>query len=300
MKKILLLVSCFAVFAIQLFSQTKNGKDLFHSRNANNKPETDLFRHPSVVNTINTNSIVYDTVRAIDELNDSQAADAYPWLSPDALHLYYLNSTSGNQIMFSERILSTAPFSTPVPFSMPVSVVSIWLSNDELDFYASDGGNLYYGHRSSSAIPFSTFSTITLNGITTSFLSGPSLDQSQNELFLYVVGAQTEIAQFTRTGPGAFDLVSIIPMPVNYEASPGQLSKDGLSYYMPLKYLGAASRLYEYKRTSLSDPFTLTSFNPVEGITDTVTYKTQPTVSDDGAYLVFVSSQTNSWLENGV
>lgn len=298
MKKILPLFLFLQLLVVALSGQNPDmngwsGGDKFESPSGLN-----LLRHSTMLNTANSNSLIYDTVRTIDELNDPTAADAYPWLSPDALHLYYVNSAAGNQIMFSQRLTTTAPFSSPVPVSLPVSILSIWLSDDELDYYGSDGGALYYGHRTSTSLPFSSFSIITLNGFTTSFFSGPSLDQSQNELYLYVVGVQNEIIQLTRSGPTSFDLVRILPMPMNYIASPGQLSKDGLSFFMPLKHSGQPSKLYEYTRSSLTDSFTLSSFNLVQGIADTVTWKTQPTVSDNASYLVFAASQTNSWPEN--
>ena len=284
MKKILPLFLFLQLLVVALSGQNPDmngwsGGDKFESPSALN-----LLRHSTMLNTANSNSLIYDTVRTIDELNDPTAADAYPWLSPDALHLYYVNSAAGNQIMFSQRLTTTAPFSSPVPVSLPVSILSIWLSDDELDYYGSGGGALYYGHRTSTSLPFSSFSIITLNGFTTSFFSGPSLDQSQNELYLYVVGVQNEIIQLTRSGPTSFDLVRILPMPMNYIASPGQLSKDGLSFFMPLKHSGQPSKLYEYTRTSLTDSFTLSSFNLVQGIADTVTWKTQPTVSDNASY----------------
>lgn len=298
MKKILLLFLFFQILVVVVVAQNRDANGWSGDDKLETPSALNLLRHSTMLNTANSNSLIYDTVRTISELNDPNAADAYPWLSPDALHLYYVNSTAGNQIMFSQRLTTTAPFSAPVPVSLPVSILSIWLSEDELDYYGADGSALYYGHRTSTSLPFTSFSIITLNGFTTSFFSGPSLDQSQNELYLYVVGAQTLIAQLTRTGPTAFDLVRILPMPANFLASPGQLSKDGLSFFMPLKHSGQPSRLYEYTRASLTDSFTLSSFNLVQGIADTVTWKTQPTVSDNASYLVFAASQTNSWVQN--
>ncbi len=298
MKKILPLFLFLQMLFVVVFAQNRDANGWSGGEKLETSSTLNLLRHSTMLNTANSNSLIYDTVRTIDELNDSAAADAYPWLSPDALHLYYVNSASGNQIMFSQRLTTTAPFSSPVPVSLPVAILSIWLSDDELDYYGADGSALYYGHRTSTSLPFTSFSIITLNGFTTTFFSGPSLDQSQNELYLYVVGVQNEIIQLTRSGPTSFDLVRILPMPLNYIASPGQLSKDGLSYFMPAKYIGQPSKLYEYTRASLTDSFTLSSFNLVQGIEDTVTWKTQPTVSDNASYMVFVASQTNSWPQN--
>ena len=298
MKKILPLFLFLQMLFVVVFAQNRDANGWSGGEKLETSSTLNLLRHSTMLNTANSNSLIYDTVRTIDELNDSTAADAYPWLSPDALHLYYVNSASGNQIMFSQRLTTTAPFSSPVPVSLPVAILSIWLSDDELDYYGADGSALYYGHRTSTSLPFTSFSIITLNGFTTTFFSGPSLDQSQNELYLYVVGVQNEIIQLTRSGPTSFDLVRILPMPLNYIASPGQLSKDGLSYFMPAKYIGQPSKLYEYTRASLTDSFTLSSFNLVQGIEDTVTWKTQPTVSDNASYMVFVASQTNSWPQN--
>ncbi|MBK6444209.1 MAG: T9SS type A sorting domain-containing protein [Bacteroidetes bacterium] len=297
MKKLLLL-SCLS-FSMSICAQSLDGNGQ-HRSNDNVEPSAfETLRNANMLNTISWNSVVYDTLRPLDELNDNLAADAYPWLSPDALRLYFTyGGGSSNQIMQSERITTSNYFSGPVPVTLPVSILSIWLSNDELDFYGSDGNDLFYGHRNSSASAFTSFSTITLNGFSTSFFSGPSLDQTQNELYLYLVGTTNVIAQMTRTGATSFDLVRFLPFPPNTTPSPGQLSKDGLSYFVPARTGVASSSLYEFTRASLTDSFTVNNFNPVQGIPSSTNWKTQPTVSDNGTFLVFTASQTNSWMEN--
>ena len=134
MKKLLLL-SCLS-FSMSICAQSLDGNGQ-HRSNDNVEPSAfETLRNANMLNTISWNSVVYDTLRPLDELNDNLAADAYPWLSPDALRLYFTyGGGSSNQIMQTERITTSNYFSGPVPVTLPVSILSIWLSNDELDFY---------------------------------------------------------------------------------------------------------------------------------------------------------------------
>jgi hypothetical protein len=88
-------------------------------------------------------SLPFDSVRALIELNSTDSADAYPWISPDGLRLYFTKGDGVNDDIFvSTRNDLSEAFSAPLPLDidfMATRNISCWLSNDELEIYFTTG-----------------------------------------------------------------------------------------------------------------------------------------------------------------
>ncbi|HTX88756.1 MAG TPA: T9SS type A sorting domain-containing protein [Bacteroidales bacterium] len=245
----------------------------------------------------------YDSVRPLSEINDTANADAYPWISPDGLRLYYTHGSSfTHELMFTQRANVNSYFDTAQAFSIGnVSYpISIWLSADELDAYLSDGDGLYYAHRSSASSPFDPATPISLSGISLSFIAGPSLNPSQDELFIYWNNdwGSEGIVEFSRISASKFNYTRTLILPTGYSPGPGQLSKDGLTYFLSANDTTGNPALYQLTRATLADSFSVETFLQIKGINDTVMINGLPSMSDSLKWVVFIRAVKNNWLAN--
>jgi hypothetical protein len=244
-------------------------------------------------------SYKYDSVRAMAELNDPLSADAYPWISEDGLRLYYMSGGNKNQLMFTQRAGTDSYFDDPTQVTVPdTNCFSYWLSTDELDLYSSDGSNLFYSHRDSVSQPFNEHVSISLSGTSWSFISGPSLNKAQDELFLY--SAEIGITEFSRTSLYSFAYTGTLSAPAGYYFTPGQLSKDDLTFFIGASWNSLYNRtfLYQMTRDSSSGSFDPETFRLIQGINDSSVWNDQPTMSDNLQWVVFVRSDDVFWENN--
>jgi hypothetical protein len=239
-----------------------------------------------------------DSVRNITEINTYMAADAYPWISPDGLRLYFVSGADSNRLMFTERTSNNNYFSPKTPvlgISPPSNGSSYWLSNNELDLYTLDGSILTYRSRPNVSAPFGASTIISLLGIALNFIHGQSLDSTQNELYLYQ--NQHGIQVFNRTSPTTFTYKYTLPFDSVFisDIHPGQLSKDGLTYLFSSGFNIGYDRLYKMTRTSLTDSFKISTLREVQGINDINSYNSQPSMANDTNCIAFVRAQFDLW-----
>ena len=179
--------------------------------------------------------LAYDTVRALTEINASNQADAYPWISPDGLRLYYTNGTPSNHLMYTSRVSPYSLFTTPVTVTVNLTgATSYWLSHDELDVYICTSNSLFYAQRTTVSSSFNVpVQIILVGGPDSTSIKGASLNANQNELFVYMSFSSGTpcIAQFSRSSATSFSFTKKISLPTGYAASPGQISKDGLTLF---------------------------------------------------------------------
>ena len=242
----------------------------------------------------------YSNVRALTEINDPLTADAYPWISPDGLRLYYTSGVNNNQLMFTQRPNATSNFVTPtlIPIST-ASLSSCWLSNNELDAYVCTVSSLYFTHRNSVSSTFNTPVTISLTGAPSySTIKGASLNNLQDVLFVTLFSTSTIIAEFARTSSTSFAYVRTLSLPPGYEPRIGQLSKDELTYFVGTKYNSFDPLLCQLTRTSASVAFDANSFQQIQGINDLNFSNNQPSMSDNLEWVAFVRNDTNLWAAN--
>jgi hypothetical protein len=242
----------------------------------------------------------YDTVRPLAEINNPTNADAYPWISPDGLRLYYTSGANADGLMFTQRANTSSYFDSPtlVPISIS-SPSSYWLSSDELDVYICTFNELFYAHRNTVSSSFNTPVLINLTGIPSSSIKGASLNTAQNVLFVCVFSTPSKIVEFARTSSTSFNYVRTLPVPSGYIAHPGQLSKDELTFFFSASYNVGNDLLYQLTRTSPTDSFTISTFQQIQGINDTsMLVNGQPSMSDGLNWVAFMRCGTMNWTAN--
>src|SRR5688572_25117245 len=91
---------------------------------------------------------LYDSIRAITELNTSNA-DAYPWISSDGLRIYYTSTlTTGQGLVTASRNSLSAPFGPASYLGGNFSTaISCWLTPDELTIFYTNGSSLFRATR---------------------------------------------------------------------------------------------------------------------------------------------------------
>lgn len=249
----------------------------------------------------NKSEMSWDTIRALTEIN-TEFADAYPYISPDGLRLYFsqgqtsdLYYVSRNSIyeLFSNKEL--------LSYNFPYGSFSCWLTNDELEiFYTSFlGGSIDYSTRSSISDPFSDPVSINLIGIIEDFISGPSLTPDKQELYLFnSTGNSTYILKFIESGSLTYTLLDTLDIPSGLNPGPGQLSKDGLKFFVNLCNDSDTAKLYQFSRNDLNSTFD----NPtvLDNNINNPDYfrQIQPSISADENILVWVRNNNGEWDGN--
>ncbi|MCF6132952.1 T9SS type A sorting domain-containing protein [Flavobacterium wongokense] len=251
----------------------------------------------------------FENQRALTELNTNNMAEAYPWISPDGLRLYFTQGLSNTATLkFTSRPNVLSNFATPVAVGInyPVGfdwIRSGWLSPDELDIYISAVGEdvVYYSHRSSASGTFTSLTPLTLNGAPSmTFSSGAFLDSTLNNLYLFanLTAGGRGLLKFTRTSTTAFNYVGILESTSPYTIQPGQFSKDDLTFVFAANYASNDFRLSQLARTSTGTDFALTTFSELQGVNNLRPINSQPTVSNNMEWIVFVKNTTGLWDDN--
>lgn len=248
----------------------------------------------------------YDNVRALSELNTSNSGEAYPWISPDGLHLYFTQGISiYTSLYYTSRANVSGNFSTatllPITFPDGTSIISCWLSSDELDIYVSTRSGLFYAHRTSQSLPFGAASLISLNGSPAfSFCSGASLNAAQNTLYAYVNmdTAGQGILKFTRSSATSFVYAGILQSLTPYKILAGQLSKDDLAFMFSAEYAATDSKIAQLTRTATTTDFSLDSFSILQGVNNARPINIQPSATTNQEWIAFVKNTTGDWSDN--
>ena len=88
-------------------------------------------------------SLPFDSVRPLIEFNSPDTAEAYPWISPDGLRLYFTKGTGENdEIVISTRNSQYNAFGPIYPLKIDFNAdkkFSCWLTDDELELYFTTG-----------------------------------------------------------------------------------------------------------------------------------------------------------------
>jgi len=193
-------------------------------------------------------------------------------------------------------------FGTPEPLNInndTIDNISCWLTNDELEIFfivreevINTTTSLYYASRENINTPFSAPVKVELNGAVAGFLSAPSLTQDKTQLYLFNADESyhTNILIFENISPTVYNLKDTLSVPPNYFPGQGQLSKDGLKYYVSLQLtMPSYDQLYYFTRSSLEDEFD--SLIHLSGeINDTLLINSQPTITSDENIIVFIRS----------
>lgn len=241
----------------------------------------------------------WESPRLLDNLNNQGAAEAYPYLSADGLRLYFSRQTDeGLNLYTASRTSIYDAFSNRQSLSpnLPDGAFSGWLSNDERELYYTDGHMLHYAFRNSLAENFSAPADLTLLGMELDFISGPSLTPDKQELYIYHHDTEKQILRFRKTGVMEYTFVEQLPIPEGWNPGPGQLSKNGLSFYFSMT-AQARDRLFKYSRPALGASWE--KLEALDGIfCDTDISPAQPSVSLDEQIVACTSTAEDSWENN--
>lgn len=185
---------------------TQKGNDLYISSSQNEQANNDLY----ITSRTNTDG-AFGNVRPLDEINDPETSDSYPWLSNDGLRLYFTKQR-GSEITFyfAERKSLSDKFSKPtkLDFTLPKisNNMSCFLSADELEIFALTGDKIYHAARENF---FSKFSAPLEIGQSNDngYMSGITMTQDNAELFVFnsIGFRNTQILRFVNTEAGKGD-----------------------------------------------------------------------------------------------
>jgi Secretion system C-terminal sorting domain len=299
-----MLILCLSISSFSQNSKVNGSKNLL---DANGFPKSHEKQSIDVTDFVSRNTeaidLGYNDTRSLTELNSSITGEGYPWISSDGLRLYYLSGEGAEQNMlyYTERANVDSPFQAPILAPITVTApLSIWLSENELDAYVTtfngNIGKLLYYHRNSTLEPFNTFEEILLNGISLGFISAASLNAAQNELLLFSADYGTII--FTRTSANSFDYVEPLLSTSNLNATPGQISKDDLTYFLGIKNLASATLINQLERSNTSYSFSLSDLIEISSLNSPTGYNIQPSMSSNLEWVVFVRNAANTWQGN--
>ena len=259
-------------------------------------------------------SLEFDSIRALTELNTSQAGEGYPWISNDGLRIYYTSGMSGTdfRILYSQRNSTDDFFSDPIPLSINISSVgsiSQWLSEDELHIYfftrdsnGPQSKTLFHATRDNISDEFNEPIKVDLLGGIEGIINNPSLTRDFNQLFIFNTPSSDEmpgIKILERTGENEYTLVDNIEVPSGYESGQGQISKDGLRFILGLKSeTEIFKNLYIIERESETDTFDDFYLIDNDLINSSDLTSIQPSISKNDHYFVFVRNNANMWTRN--
>jgi len=168
-------------------SITSDKKTMVFVRSTQNSwKDNDLY-----IATRSDTSLPFDSARALTEINSTDSADAYPWISPDGLRLYFTKGDGINDDLFvSTRNNLSETFSAPLLLDIDFVAsrnISCWLSNDELELYfttGQSGDSVMYSVRQNPSDMFPA--PVAVPSLSRyGFVSGISI--AGDELYLYKV-----------------------------------------------------------------------------------------------------------------
>jgi hypothetical protein len=153
----------------------------------------------------------FANIRPLDELNESELSDSYPWLSNDGLRIYFTKQ-KGNEITFhtAERKSLNEKFSAAKKIEIALPKISnnlsCFLSSDEREIFVLAGDKIYQAKRDNL---FSKFTTPVEIGQSNDngYMSGVTMTQDNAEMFVFnsVGFRNTQILHFVNTEVGKGD-----------------------------------------------------------------------------------------------
>ena len=234
--------------------------------------------------------------RNLKEVNMEGSTDAYPWLSRDGLRLFWTQTIDGmDQIVQAERPNLETPFGPPSLMGLNLEKaenMSVWLSEDELiavHTVREEGEvDLYFSERKNKKEEFSTAAAIlSLEGVADlEFISGPSLTQDLEELYIYHSGANNKQILRFKLGafPGLYQFEEVLIEGDDIE--PGRLSHDGLRFVCN----SADRKMIIFERSSLSEEWVEQASIPLPSDFSQVAFSDQE--------MVMVYSHDRFWESN--
>jgi hypothetical protein len=185
---------------------TQKGNDLYISTKEDEQANNDLY-----ITSRESEDAAFGSVRPLDEINDPEMSDSYPWLSNDGLRIYFTKQ-KGSEITFysAKRESLDEKFAKPrkLDFTPPKisNNMSCFLSTDELEIFALSGDKIYHATRENAFGKFSAPIEIGQSS-DNGYMSGITMTQDNAELFVFnsVGFRNTQILRFVNTEAGKGD-----------------------------------------------------------------------------------------------
>lgn len=249
------------------------------------------------------NSVLqFDSIRSIDEINDSLSADAYPWISNDGLRLYYTQGSLTVHMKFSQRPTINDPWSAPVILMSGIPTTGFTLSSNELDLFQGSGADLLHYERPNLSSPFSNQTIVNLNiPVVPYTVRSVSFDASGFQMFIYVNSpGVNEIFELTKVGQLTYNFTRRIPIPLGYTSPNGRLSCDGLTFVYSLVDTLGNRNLGFVERATPFDTFDVSLLAFIPELVDSSFLTAQASLSLNNEWIVFVRGITNSFAETNL
>ena len=182
--------------------------------------------------------------------------------------------------------------------SFPIGSLSCWLTNDELEIYYINDFKLFYSSRASITSSFSIPAQVNFVDNIEGYILSPSLTPNKEELYLFNLNIDNNIFKLVETDTLTYKIVDTLDIPSGLLAYPGQLSKDGLKYYVSLKDNFDSVKIYLMERADISSQFE--NFAVLDNNINFSKRNSQATVTSNDTELVYVSNDENIWWKNNL
>ncbi|MGG9962907.1 T9SS type A sorting domain-containing protein [Ferruginibacter sp. SUN106] len=243
-------------------------------------------------------------------INIADKCDAYPWISSDGLRLYFNSNRDGGHgnIYFSRRSSVDQPFEAPHKAfpSLENKYYAVSLTADELTMILTlEGYTLYIATRKSVTENFSTPKVIEELKDRRLFAPGISADGSELMVIDCTGDNDTKTIKsdgtirYVKNAAGIFTRKERLIVPDNKVVGPGQLGKDGLTYYCSLKNpADQTEKLYCFKRADKNSAFKLANELPAE--INVTKASLQPCLNGDGTVLAYCINNSGMWDDDDI
>jgi len=238
--------------------------------------------------------------RETNPVNRSNIADAYPFLSEDGLRLYFTSNREGGHGRFfiSTRKTVHDAFGEPKVLSKHLTdgYYAGSLTADELTLCMVKSGDMYISIRANRNETFPV--PVKVSGTNDIYHFGPSISPDGKEIVVTIsIGEKDRTRVYQRTGTYQVSNPKDLAIPAVGEPGPGQLSKDGLHYYLSIETKNS-EHLWRYSRAALGDDFSNLEELPeqMKGLKNIL----QPSFNKDGSVMVFVTAPYDSWSNDDI
>ena len=232
-------------------------------------------------------------IRYQHQINEPGVAEAYPWISADALRMYF---TKNNEIYYSERNGRYEDFGQPRKVDMDKNnnFNNAWLTNDELTMYCTNSSSILIFDRTD---PFSRFvyrNSFNVKEYIDGFISAACFTPDMQTMMVYNSNKIQQLVFFNMSPDGkrVQSLRKKLTVPFGKMAV-GQLTKDGRWLYFSVDEDPEFS-IYKMNMMELDMPNP--TFHKVLDLTGVRIGK--PSLSYDETFMVFNATSVNRWGAN--
>lgn len=249
----------------------------------------------SEVHTLPDHLLNHPYIRYQHQINVAGEAEAYPWISADALRMYF---TKGNTMYMSLRTSRYEDFgkAAMVELDKHGSFNSGWLTNNELKMYCTNGSSIWIYERNNTSEAFRYLKSIDVKNYASGFISAASFTPDMKTMMVYNSHEGQKLLFFEMANEGTVVLSHNKTLELQYgEIAVGQFSKDGkwiyfsvdndpdwAIYKLPLAYV-------DQPESAMQEVLRLSGVRIGK-----------PSISYDETFLCFNATAQNLWQDNEI